>query len=118
MVENYIPLFMMIAGGLTFAVVMGKINQVLGPRRPNAEKYTTYESGMEPVRTARERFSVKYYLVAVLFILFDIEIVFLYPWAVSFRQLGIQGFVVMFVFIFVLLVGFYYVWRKGALEWD
>jgi NADH-quinone oxidoreductase subunit A len=109
---------MMIGAGIAFALVMGKVNEYLGPRRASDEKYTTYESGMEPVRTARERFSVKYYMVAVLFILFDIEIVFLYPWAVSFRQLGFQGFVVMFVFIFVLLVGFFYVWRKGALEWD
>jgi NADH-quinone oxidoreductase subunit A len=118
MIENYIPIFMMILGGIAFAVIMGKANEVLGPRRATEEKYTTYESGMEPIRSARERFSVKYYMVAVLFILFDIEIVFLYPWAVSFRQLGIQGFVVMFVFIAVLLIGFYYVWRKGALEWD
>jgi len=82
------------------------------------DKFTTYESGMDPIRTARERFSVKYYMVAVLFIIFDIEIVFMYPWAVTFRDLGLQGFIVMFVFVFILLVGFYYIWRKGALEWD
>ncbi len=109
---------MMLAAAAAFAVIMAKINEIVGPRRETDEKVTTYESGMEPVRTARERFSVKYYMVAVLFILFDIEIVFLYPWAVSFRQLGLHGFVVMFVFMFVLLVGFVYVWRKGALEWD
>lgn len=108
----------MIAVGVTFGVVMLKLNEFLGPRRPTEEKFTTYESGMEPVRTARERFSVKFYMVAVLFILFDIEVVFLYPWAVSFRELGVQGFVTMFIFIVILLIGFYYIWRKGALEWD
>ena len=118
MIENYIPIFMMIGVALAFGIVMGKINELLGPRRPNDEKTSTYESGMEPVRSARERFSVKYYMVAMLFIVFDIEIVFMYPWAVSYKQLGLQGFIVMFVFVFVLLVGFYYIWRKGALEWD
>jgi NADH-quinone oxidoreductase subunit A len=78
---------------------------------------STYESGMEPVKTARERFSVKFYLVAMLFILFDIEIVFMYPWAVKFRELGVLGLVEMLVFIAILLVGFVYVWRKGAFKW-
>ncbi len=118
MLESYLPIFFMIAGGIAFGVVMVKLNEFFGPRRPTEEKFSTYESGMEPVRTARERFSVKFYMVAVLFILFDIEVVFLYPWAVSFRELGYQGFVTMFVFIVILLIGLYYVWRKGALEWD
>jgi len=118
MIETYLPIFAVLAAALAFGLLMGKINELLGPRRTSEEKTSTYESGMEPVRSARERFSVKYYLVAVLFILFDIEIVFLYPWAVSYRSLGIQGFVVMFVFIAVLLIGYIYVWRKGALEWD
>jgi NADH-quinone oxidoreductase subunit A len=97
---------------------MMKLNEWLGPRRPTEEKLTTYESGMEPVRTARERFSVKFYMVAVLFIIFDIEVVFLYPWAVAFRELGLSGYITMFVFIGILLIGYYYVWRKGALQWD
>ena len=118
MLEAYIPIFVMIAGGVIFGVVMMKLNEWFGPRRPTDEKLSTYECGMEPVRTARERFSVKFYMVAVLFILFDIEVVFLYPWAVSFRQLGVGGYVTMLVFIVILLIGFYYVWRKGALEWD
>lgn len=118
MLENYIPIFLMIAIGTTFGVVMVKLNEWLGPKRPNEEKLSTYESGMEPVRSARERFSIKYYMVAMLFIIFDIEVVFMYPWAVSFKQLGLSGFVTMTVFILVLFVGFYYVWRKGALEWD
>lgn len=118
MLETYIPIMLMITVGVLIAVVMSKASEILGPRRPTDQKLSTYESGMEPVRTARERFSVKFYMVAVLFILFDIEVVFLYPWAVSFRELGTQGFVTMFVFIAVLLIGYVYVWKKGALEWD
>lgn len=108
----------MMSVAVAFGLLMGKINELIGPKRPNDEKLTTYESGMEPIRTARERFSVKYYMVAMLFIVFDIEIVFMYPWAVTYKQLGVQGFIVMFVFVFILLVGYYYVWKKGALEWD
>jgi len=108
----------MIFGAIGFALLMGKVNEWFGPSRPSEEKLSTYESGMEPIRSARERFSVKFYMVAMLFIVFDIEVVFLYPWAVSFRQLGVSGFVTMFAFIAVLLVGLFYVWRKGALEWD
>ena len=116
--ESYIPIFMMLTAAALFGFVMVRLNELFGPKRPNEEKLSTYESGMEPVRTARERFSVKFYLVAVLFILFDIEVVFLYPWAVTFRELGVSGFVTMVVFIFVLLVGYFYVWRTGALQWD
>ena len=118
MVENYIPIMMMVTIAILFGVVIVKLNEWLGPKRASEEKLSTYESGMEPVRTARERFSVKFYMVAVLFILFDIEVVFLYPWAVAFRDLGMQGFVTMVVFILILLVGYFYIWRKGALEWD
>jgi len=118
MIENYFPIFLMICCAAAFGILIGKANEILGPRRPSEEKQSTYESGMEPVRTARERFSVKYYLVAMLFIIFDIEIVFMYPWAVSYKELGLQGFIVMFVFVFILLIGFYYIWKKGALEWD
>lgn len=118
MLESYIPIMMMMAIGVVFGFVMIKLNEWLGPRRPTDEKLTTYESGMEPVRTARERFSVKFYLVAMLFIVFDIEVVFLYPWAVAFRELGVAGFITMLVFILVLFVGYLYIWRKGALEWD
>lgn len=118
MLESYIPIFMMMTGGVLFGVIMVKLNELLGPKRPNEEKLSTYESGMEPVRTARERFSVKFYMVSVLFILFDIEVVFLYPWAVTMRDLGVYGLVTMTVFIVILFVGFFYIWRKGALEWD
>lgn len=117
MLEQYAPIGIMIIFAVGFGVVLVNVNKWLGPSKPSEEKLSTYESGMEPVRSARERFSVKFYLVAMLFIIFDIEIVFMYPWAVRFRELGLFGFIEMMVFILILLVGFLYVWRKGALRW-
>jgi len=114
----YIPVIMMLGAGLLLSLVLLKLHQWLGPHRPNVEKNSTYESGMEPVRTAKERFSVKYYMVAVLFILFDIEVIFLYPWAVNFRLLGMFGYVEMVIYIAILLIGYFYILRKGALKWD
>jgi NADH-quinone oxidoreductase subunit A len=118
MIEQYAPIGIMILFGLLAGIVFTNINKWIGPKHPSEEKLSTYESGMEPVKTARERFSVKFYLVAMLFIIFDIEIVFMYPWAVMFRQLGVLGFVEMMVFIAVLLVGFLYILKKGALRWQ
>jgi len=117
MLEQYIPIALMILIGIVGGVVFVNANRWLGPKRPSEEKQSTYESGMEPVKTARERFSVKFYLVAMLFIIFDIEIVFMYPWAVMFRELGWFGFIDMMVFIAILLVGLLYIVRKGALRW-
>jgi NADH-quinone oxidoreductase subunit A len=117
MLEQYVPIGIMIVLAVTFGIVLANVNKWIGPKRPSEEKLSTYESGMEPVRTARERFSVKFYLVAMLFIVFDIEIVFMYPWAVKFRELGLFGFIEMLVFIAILLVGFLYIWKKGALQW-
>ena len=118
MIEQYIPIGIMALFAVAFGLVLVNVNKWLGPSKPSDEKLSTYESGMEPVKTARERFSVKFYLVAMLFIVFDIEIVFMYPWAVKFRELGMSGLVEMMVFIGILLVGFLYVWRKGALKWQ
>jgi len=118
MIEQYIPIGIMILLAVGFGLVLVNINKWIGPRRPSDEKLSTYESGMEPIRSARERFSVKFYLVAMLFIVFDIEIVFMYPWAVKFRELGVGGFVGMLVFIGILIVGYVYILRKGALKWD
>jgi len=115
--EQYIPIGIMIGIGVIAGYLFANINRWLGPRRPSEEKLSTYESGMEPVRTARERFSVKFYLVAMLFIVFDIEILFMYPWAVQFRQLGLAGYLEMLVFIGVLVVGLVYIVKKGALRW-
>lgn len=116
--EQYAPIAIMITLAVLFGVFLVNINRWIGPSKPTDEKLSTYESGMEPVRSARERFSVKFYLVAMLFIVFDIEIVFMYPWAVKFRDLGAAGFLEMLVFIGILLVGYLYILKKGALRWD
>jgi NADH-quinone oxidoreductase subunit A len=94
------------------------IAQTVGPKSPNPAKAEPFESGNPPRGDARIRFSVKFYLVAMLFLIFDIEVVFLYPWAIYFRNLGIPGLVQMGIFLGILIIGFVYVWRKGALEWD
>lgn len=94
------------------------LSSLLGPRRPNRIKNDSYECGIDPVGTARLRFSVKFYIIAMLFILFDIEAIFLYPWAVMFRQLRLFGLIEMFVFLGFLLLGYIYLWRRRALEWD
>ena len=117
MLEQYIPLGIMILFGIAFGVVMSKASEWLGPKNPNSIKQSTYESGMEPIRSARERVSVKYYMVAMLFIIFDIETIFLFPWAVSFRRLGMFGLVEMAVFIGLVFVAYVYIWRKGGFDW-
>lgn len=116
--SSYLPIFLMIVVSFSLAFLLLKLHQLLGPKNPNVEKLKTYESGMEPIGSAHERFSVKFYMVAVLFILFDIEIVFMYPWAVNFRELGVFGFVEMILFILTLAIGYLYILKKGALKWD
>ena len=121
MLVDYLPIviLMLVAGG--FAAVSLAATHLFGPHRPNPVKLSPYESGVPPVGDARLRFSVKFYLVAMLFIIFDIEVVFLYPWAVVFKELLAQGtfiFTEMVVFIGVLVMGLLYVWRKGGLDWD
>ncbi len=114
---NYLPLlihFLLAAG---FAVAVVTLSYFIGYRRPTRAKMSPYECGMTPVGDARGRFSVKFYLVAMLFILFDVEAVFLYPWAVILRQLKMFGFYEMLVYIVIVLVGFFYIWKKGALDW-
>jgi NADH-quinone oxidoreductase subunit A len=118
MLSNYIPIALMLVIAAGFGVIMVNLSKWLGPRRPNYQKLTTYESGMIPVGTTRERVSIKYYVVGMLFIIFDIELVFLYPWAVIFKSLGAYALVEMFIFIALLFVGYIYVLKKGALEWD
>ena len=118
MAIEYIPI-MIITGLAAFVGVFVVIaGHALGPRRPTKEKGQAYESGMVPYGEGARRIPIRYYLVAVLFILFDIELVFFIPWAVVFRRLGIWGLIEMFVFIAVLVVGYIYAWKKGALEWD
>ncbi len=111
-----ILIFLMLVTGFALVSVIGSL--ILGMRKPTPEKLAPYECGMQPVGTARERFSVKFYLVAMLFLLFDIEAVFLFPWAVVYRDLKLFGFFEMVLFIAVVLAGYIYVWKKGALEWE
>ena len=118
MLESYLPILVLITIAMLFAVGSVTFSFIFGPKKPSKIKLAPYECGMPLIGTARERFSVKFYIVAMLFILFDIEAVFLYPWAVVFKKLGMFGFVEMGVFIVILLVGYVYVWKKGALEWE
>lgn len=116
--EVYIPVLILMGLSLLNAVGIVVMSQLASPLRPTPVKSEPYESGMVPLGDTRERFSVKFYLVALLFIIFDIETIFLIPWGVMFRDLGVFGFAEMLVFIGVLLVGLIYVWKKGALEWE
>jgi len=113
----YLPLLLhfAIALGLAGAIVI--LSYLIGQHKPNRAKVSPYECGVQPIGDARSRFSVKFYLVAMLFILFDVEAVFLYPWAVILRELKMFGFAEMFVYIVVILVGLFYVWKKGVLDW-
>ena len=108
MLENYLPIGIMIFFGFAFGIIMSKASEWFGPKNPSEQKLSTYESGMEPILSAHERVSVKYYLVAMLFIIFDIEVIFLYPWAVNFRALGMSGFIEMTIFIGILMLGYLY----------
>jgi NADH-quinone oxidoreductase subunit A len=116
--REYIPVLLFLLAAISFAVITIGASTIIMPRRKNARKMAPYECGVEPVGSARNRFNVKFYLVAVLFILFDIEAVFLYPWAVSFRQLGLYGLIEMTLFIVILFVGYLYLLKKRALDWD
>src|SRR2546430_3949986 len=115
--QGWLSILIMIALGAGFALTSIVLSALLGPRKPSAEKSAPYECGMPPVGDARERQSVKFYLVAMIFLLFDIEVAFLYPWAMALRDLGWPGFVQVVLFMALLLGGYTYVWRKGALDW-
>jgi NADH-quinone oxidoreductase subunit A len=118
MLESYLPILVLIGIAFAFALAVVVLSRLVGPNKPNDIKLAPYECGMPLLSSAQDRFSIKFYIIAMLFILFDIEAVFLYPWAVMYRRLGVFGFVEMGVFIIILLVGFAYVWKKGALEWE
>ena len=118
MPSDYIPIFAFLVVALGFAAVTIGLSSIVGTKKPSRVKLMTYECGVDPIGSARRRFSVKFFIVAMLFIIFDIEAVFLYPWAVIFKDLKVFGFIEMGVFIAVLLVGLIYVWKKGALEWE
>jgi NADH-quinone oxidoreductase subunit A len=115
--QGWLSIVLMIGLGAGFALISVLLSHVLGPRKPTPEKLAPYECGMPPVGDARERMSVKFYLVAMIFLLFDIEVAFLYPWAMALRELGWPGFMQVVLFMLLLLAGYVYVWRKGALDW-
>ena len=117
LVRDYLPIAVLLAVATVLAALMVGLGHIIGPRRDSDKKLMPYESGMIPIGTAVRRMPVRFYLVAVLFILFDIEVIFFLPWAVALKSLGIFGLIEMLVFIAILLVGYVYVWKRGALEW-
>lgn len=118
MLDNYLPVLIFMIIGLGVGIIAPVLGYLLSPKKPNPEKNSAYECGFEPFNDARAPFDVRYYLVAILFIIFDLETAFLVPWAVVFRQLGWFGMAVMGLFLLLLTVGFIYEWKKGALEWE
>ncbi len=118
MLENYLPILIFMAVSLFLGVLLLSINRFLSPNRPDSEKLSPYECGFDAFEDSRMKFDVRYYLVAILFIIFDLEIAFLFPWAVALNEIGMAGFIAMMVFLAVLVVGFIYEWKKGALEWE
>jgi len=118
MLRQYLPILIFMGLAAVLGLALFTIGWIAGPRRPNAEKLSPYECGFEAFEDARMKFDVRYYLVAILFILFDLEIAFLFPWAVALREIGPAGFWAMMVFLGILVVGFAYEWKKGALDWE
>ena len=118
MLDNYFPVLMFIAVGLVLGGVLLTVGRLVSPDKPDAKKLSPYECGFEAFEDARMKFDVRYYLVAILFILFDLEIAFLFPWAVALREIGPSGFWAMMLFLGILVVGFVYEWKKGALDWE
>src|SRR5919108_2103003 len=115
--DAWLPILIMLALGAAFGAGSVLLSRLLGPHKPTPEKLAPYECGVPPVGDARERHSVKFYLVAMIFLLFDIEVAFLYPWAMALRDLRWSGFIQIVTFFLILLVGYVYVWRKGVLDW-
>jgi len=118
MLENYLPILVFLVLGLAFGVGPVIIGFIVGPSKPDSEKLSTYECGFEAFEDSRMKFDVRYYLVAILFIIFDLEIAFLFPWAVVLDEIGMFGFISMVIFLGLLVIGFIYEWKKGALEWE
>jgi len=118
MLENYLPVLLFILVGVAVGIGPLVVGKLLGPSRPDAEKLSPYECGFEPFEDARMKFDVRYYLVAILFILFDLEIAFFFPWAIVLQEIGWFGFWAMMVFLGILVAGFIYEWKKGALDWE
>jgi len=118
MLENYLPIVVLAAVAFILAILLMALSRLLGPYRPNKNKLSPYESGMDPVGEANERYSISFYLIAMAFIVFDLEVVFIYPWTVTYLDAGVGTLVSMMVFILELVVGLVYLIKKGTLDWD
>ena len=118
MLENYLPILVFIGIGVVIGAVAITVGFLLGPHKPDSDKNSPYECGFEAFEDSRMKFDVRYYLVAILFIIFDLEIAFLFPWAIVLEDIGLFGFLAMVVFLGILVIGFIYEWKKGALEWE
>ena len=118
MLSDYLPILVMFLVALFIAVFVITASGLLGPKRPTKRKLMPYESGMEPIGSAQHRFPIKFNLVAMIFILFDIEVIFFFPYALVYRRLGVFGLIEMGLFMLILLIGLVYIWKRGALEWD
>lgn len=115
---NYLPIIFQMIVAIGFVVGTMAVTHLIGPKRQTSDKLTPFESGIKSIGNARQPFSIKYFLVAILFVLFDVEVIFMYPWAVNFRDFGVNGLIEMFIFMGTLLLGFIYILKKGALDWD
>lgn len=118
MLEQYLPILIIVGIAVSLAVILMFVSQIFGPKRPNVVKLSPYESGMDPVGEARDRYSITFYIVAMEFIVFDLEVVFIYPWAVKFMDLSMGTFMAMMFFLIVLFIGLFYTLRKGTLDWS
>lgn len=118
MFHPYVPILLFVLVAVAFAIVTLLVSRLLHPRKPTAVKLQPYECGIEPLTDARDRYSVRYYLVAMLFVIFEVETVFMFPWAVMLDELALFGLIEMLLFLFILIVGYAYAWGKGALEWQ
>jgi len=116
--EHFLPVAIFLLLGLVVSIGMLVAGWFIRPRNPYPEKLLTYESGITPFMDAHQKYSIRYYIIAMLFLIFDIEAVFLYPWAVAYNHIGLYGFLEMVIFIIILLAGYFYAWKKGALEWE
>ena len=115
---DYLPIILFLIIALSLSLVFVAINYIAAPSKPDPEKLSAYECGFEPFNDSRMEFDIRFYLVAILFIIFDLEIAFLFPWAISLGEIGLYGFCSMMLFLFILTVGFIYEWKKGALDWE
>ena len=118
MLDEYLPILLFLIISIIFSIVALSLSFILSPKKPSDEKLSPYECGFEPFDDARTKFDIRFYLVALLFIIFDLEVTFLFPWAISLKDIGIFGYASMMIFLIILTIGFIYEWKNGALEWE